>query len=199
MGTNIEEPFEEENHSGYAKKIMSQLPKVGYINEKPIAYGEKNYKGDTSATPKNTINIKQFVKKLISKEDPLFIHKSLGLFALFSFTYRYAYVLPTTGTLGFDGHWFDHLTMVLHMLLAVSSLIFDVMRHRILSKPTIIWQEYRLHAINFTAGCIIVYSFAILWPLEDCLITRIALFCCRISIHLVADEITRRYGPDDPK
>merc|ERR1719273_1332493 len=85
------------------------------------------------------------------------------------------------------------------MGLSASSLIFDVMRNRILSKPTIIWQEYRLHAISFTTSCMLVYSFGQFWPLEDCLITRVAIFCNRLSMHLVADEITRRFGPADPK
>lgn len=137
------------------------------------------------------------MKKLITKEDPLYLHKILGLSALLSFAYRYAYVFPTTGTLGMDGSWFDHATMAIHMLLSCSSLIFAVLQTRILSKPTIIWEEYRLHAIAFTARCCLVYAFGMFWPLDDCLVTRAVLFCTVLSMHVVADEITKRYGPED--
>jgi hypothetical protein len=118
---------------------------------------------------------------------------------LISFFYRYAIVLPNQGNLGFDGRWFDHFTMAMHMGLSCSSLIFAVMRDRILTKPTIIWQEYRLHAITFTTGCMMVYCRGMWWPLEDSIISRVLWFCSRMTIHLAADEITRRFGPDDPK
>lgn len=137
------------------------------------------------------------LKKLVTKEDPLFLHKILGLSALLSFIYRYGYVFPTTGTLGMDGTWFDHATMAIHMLLSTSSLIFAVLQTRILSKPTIIWEEYRLHAISFTTRCVLVYAFGLFWPLEDSWVTRVALYCTVLSMHVVADMITERYGPED--
>ena len=53
--------------------------------------------------------------------------------------YRYVYVYPTTGSLGFDGRWFDHSTYALHLSLSLSSLIFEVLHYRIMAKPLIIW------------------------------------------------------------
>lgn len=78
-----------------------------------------------------------------------------------SFIYRYGYVYPTTGTLGFDGKWFDHFTMAMHLALSCSSIIFDVLVKRIMSKPLIIWHEYRLHTMIFTLRCVSVYLFGI--------------------------------------
>jgi hypothetical protein len=64
---------------------------------------------------------------------------------------------------GINGHWtwFDIVTIVLHLALSFSSIIFHVLRHRILSKPLIIYEEYRLHAMVFTARCASVWAFAV--------------------------------------
>jgi hypothetical protein len=97
----------------------------------------------------------------VTKEDPIYLHKTLGLFALCSFVYRYGIVFRRQGNLGFDGHWFDHLTIFLHLMLSCSSLIFEVLAKRIVNKPLIIWEEYRLHAMVFTLKVTSVY----LWGL----------------------------------
>ena len=63
-------------------------------------------------------------RKLITHEDNQMIHKTLGLCSIVSFVYRYGYVYNTTGTLGFEGTYMDWVTMVIHTLLAFSSIIF---------------------------------------------------------------------------
>lgn len=94
-------------------------------NGKDFSYGET--KEEYRATKKDWLcTCKQLKKKLVTNEDPIYLHKTLGLFALCSFVYRYGYVLPTTGTLGFNGHWFDNLTVFLHLALSCSSIIFEV-------------------------------------------------------------------------
>ena len=142
---------------------------------------------------------KFLVRKLFTKEDPRFLHKSLGLLALVSFVYRYFFVLRLTGNLGFDGSLFDWLTIALHMGLSASSMIFHVLARRILNKPMIIWKEYRLHAIVFTLRCCSVFAFARLRPsdLAGTDVEGILLWALVISHHLVVDEITRRFGPED--
>jgi len=55
------------------------------------------------------------------------LHKTLGILSLLSFIYRYLYVFPMTGTLGFEGSTFDYVTLALHMALSSSSLIFHVL------------------------------------------------------------------------
>ena len=141
---------------------------------------------------------KYLYKKLFTKEDPIYFHKTFGFLSLLSFIYRYGYVFPREGHLGFDGDWFDYLTLAIHMTLSGSALIFHVLPQRILKRPLVIWEEYRLHAIIFTLRCISVAMFAQHWPRFDNDIDHIALFALVMAHHLVVDEITRRYGPGDP-
>lgn len=101
------------------------------------------------------IDMKFLATKLFTKEDEYFIHKSLGLGCLISYCYRYFYLLPRTGSLGFErGGLIDYGTLLLHGLLSCSSLIFHVLERRISNKPMIIWEEYRLHAIVFSLKAI---------------------------------------------
>ena len=113
------------------------------------------------------------LSKLKTKEDRYHIHKTLGMLALCSFFYRYFYVYPVKGTLGFDGPesenaWFDWATMFVHTLLAFSSMLFRVPKKRIPAKPMVIYEEYRQHAMVFTARCLTVFSLAYLFPCAPC-------------------------------
>lgn len=136
------------------------------------------------------------ISKLKTKEDPLHIHKTLGILSVCSFIYRYAYVYNQLGNLGFDGDWFDWATMVLHTLLAFSSIIFRVPSKRIDKKPMIIYEEYRQHAMVFTHRCFAVYAAAILWeffyPGQNRPFVLIPLIVC--AHHVLVDDITRRHG-----
>lgn len=117
---------------------------------------------------------------------------------MFSFCYRYLYLFPTQGNLGFTGTWFDHLTYIMHLALSCSSIIFEVLQKRIVSKPMIIWHEYRLHAMVFTLRCCSTYLIALYSPFGDTYLGRAVQFCFVLAHHLVVDEITRRHGPTDP-
>ena len=134
------------------------------------------------------------IKKLFTKEDPIYFHKVFGFLSLLSFIYRYLYVFPMTGNLGFDGTWFDYLTLALHMALSTSSLIFHVLPQRILKRPLVIWNEYRLHTIVFTARCISISLFSQFWPWFNNEFDYFALLVTVLVHHLIADEITRRFG-----
>eukprot|EP00462_Mataza_sp_D1_P002754 CAMPEP_0175103020 /NCGR_PEP_ID=MMETSP0086_2-20121207/8812_1 /TAXON_ID=136419 /ORGANISM="Unknown Unknown, Strain D1" /LENGTH=219 /DNA_ID=CAMNT_0016377999 /DNA_START=44 /DNA_END=700 /DNA_ORIENTATION=+ len=137
-------------------------------------------------------------KKLFTREDPVYLHKILGLLALCSFIYRYAFVYVQNGNLGFEGSAFDWLTMALHFALSSSSLIFHVLLKRIANKPMVIWHEYRLHAIVFTLRCVFVYMAAVFRPFaEGSTADRLMHLPTVLIPHLLADEITRRYGPAD--
>lgn len=145
-------------------------------------------------------------------EDKFHLHKTLGILSVLSFVYRYAYVYPTTGTLGFDGQSkLDWMSLIVHALLAFSAIVFRVPARRIADKPFIIYEEYRLHAIVFTSRSVIVAALALFaathlgggggtnnlqegqrWPdleLPLWLIPVIVMVC-----HLLVDEITRRHG-----
>lgn len=68
-----------------------------------------------------------------------------------------------------------------------------------MSKPLIIYEEYRLHTMIFTLKTVSTY----LWGLYalpyfgDTYQSRILQFVFLQSHHLVVDEITRRHGPED--
>lgn len=143
--------------------------------------------------------------KLFTREDPLNLHKTFGLLCLASFLYRYFWVFPrlTSGkSLGFvDGSVFDWATMLCHLALSSSSLIFHVLLRRNLARPFTIWNEYRLHAIVFTMRCVSVYAWAVLRPMQRLgfgpTAERLVQPMLVLAHHVLADEITRRYGPED--
>jgi len=91
-------------------------------------------------------------KKLFTKEDPIGVHKYLGLFCLLNFIGRYAqmYFFDPAAGLGTRGHpWFSMACLLPHALLSLTSLIFHtVPKERVVGKP-MIWQEYRVHNIIF--------------------------------------------------
>jgi len=96
--------------------------------------------GDAATTPPSFVfryllHEDAEVGKLFSREDPLNLHKTLGLLAIASFTYRYGFVFQARGDLGFDGTIFDWVTMGLHLALSLSSVIFHVPAKRIAKKP----------------------------------------------------------------
>ncbi len=132
------------------------------------------------------------IKKLVTKEDPLMIHKVTGIFALFSFVYRYAYRWPTTGSLGFAGAPFDTFTMVMHMVLSASSIQFRVPSFRQPRRPTMIWNEYRLHAILFTARCCLVYILGRRAPDAG----AVSRYAVTMSMHVIVDYVTKLYGSE---
>lgn len=137
-------------------------------------------------------------QKLVSKEDPQYLHKILGGSALCSFAYRYGYCYNVYGNLGFEGTWFDHFTMIMHMALSCSSLIFHVLPLRIIKRPLIIYEEYRMHAIFFSFRALLVYLIGYFKPMEGSSLNNLIHLPAVMIIHLCADEITRRYGPNDP-
>jgi len=118
------------------------------------------------------------LSKLVTSHDPHHIHKTLGAACLLSFAYHYCMIWPLTGSLG--ASW---PVLVLHTALSVSGLAFTVPAHRIKRWPTMIWEEYRLHAVVFTFRAPIVAALDG-WPR----LAGIAL------VHLAADEVTSRYG-----
>ena len=167
MGKVIDEPFDGEEHSDKARSYFgTRIPQIGTVLDKDLA-AKLEIEYDVEYKHSYCCSRKYVVKKLVTKEDPIYFHKTFGLLSLMSFVYRYFYILPMTGTLGFDGSWFDYLTLAIHMTLSSSSIIFHVLPERILRRPLVIWEEYRLHAIIFTARCISVALFSQLWPKQN--------------------------------
>lgn len=117
------------------------------------------------------------------------------MLSICSFVYRYGVVYPSRGTLGMaDGTTLEWGTMALHLLLAFSSIIFRVPEKRIETKPMIIYEEYRQHAMVFTLRCFSVFAASALlptyWPeAPSCVIPIIVALH-----HLKADAITAKHG-----
>lgn len=118
------------------------------------------------------------LSKLVTSQDPHHIHKTLGAACLLSFVYHYGIVWPWTGSLG--ASW---PVLVLHTALSASGLLFTVPNKRIKRWPTMMWEEYRLHAVVFTFRAPIVAALDG-WPR----LLGIGL------VHMAADEVTDRHG-----
>jgi hypothetical protein len=176
------------------KKEPTETVAEEETREGPAA-DRRGYQAWTQKLPAG--KFRSIIAKLFTNEDNLQIHKTLGILSVVSFLYRYFWVYPTTGTLGFDGSWFDHATILCHMLLATSSLIFHVIRRRIFNRPMIIWEEYRLHAIVFSTRCMSVYAMGTFRPFEGMLIERFMIPLVVLAHHLVADYVTKIHGSKD--
>jgi hypothetical protein len=93
--------------------------------------------------------------QLITKEDPLHVHKILGVLVLCSYIWRLPKVLSYESDMGFRSHpeW-TLPTFVLHACLNLTSFKFHIPSLRIKSGGGRIWPEYRLHSLIFGARCI---------------------------------------------
>ncbi len=149
----------------------------------------------------------RWIQKLFTKEDPIGIHKFLGVFVLLHFAFRFMQMLfgdPSAGfgtRLGKGPGIIAPLCLVPHGLLSLSSLIFHtVPRERVVGKP-MIWQEYRIHNICFGLRSVITGLFAWLtiYMGNTPAWRRIAVTaCCTTALvaNVVADEGTRRLRVD---
>lgn len=130
------------------------------------------------------------LRRLVTKQDKFNIHKLLGSLSISNFIYRYFHVYPSQGNLGYDGTWFDWLTMGIHITLACTAIIFHVPKKRIPDKPMVIYEEYRMHAMIFTLRCFFVFALATLFPKRPWYVTPLVV---RLHHHQ-ADRITAEYG-----
>jgi hypothetical protein len=122
----------------------------------------------------------------LTQHDPLHLHATLGFSCLLSFLYFYASMI---------WHWdlprVPPSIMVLHCTLSFSSLLFTVPMKRNLKNPTIIWEEYRLHACAFTLRSLVIHMVATMPPSPATSFLRLCVVMCT---GLAADYITKRWG-----
>ena len=103
---------------------------------------------------------KTVLDKLVTKEDPFHVHKTLGLACLFIYAVRFYHYYS-------DGRESDCFfathpqytlpTFILHVLLNLTSLIFDIPQKRI-SSGYRIWPEYRWHSLIFLCYTLLVMT-----------------------------------------
>ena len=116
--------------------------------------------------------------KLVTAADPYHLHKTLGTASLASFAVHYAVYWPRYGTL--SASW----SMIwLHLALSLSGLQFRVPAKRIEKWPTMIWEEYRLHAVVFSFRALAVAALDGVFRLLG-----IGL------VHVLADLVTEVHG-----
>jgi len=89
--------------------------------------------------------------KLITAHDRYHLHKTLGAAALTSFAVHYCVHWPRTGALA--ASW---PAIFLHLALSTSGIVFTVPVKRITKWPTMMWEEYRMHAIVFSYRALVV-------------------------------------------
>lgn len=118
------------------------------------------------------------LRKLVTRHDCFHVHKILGTACLVSFMYHYFVHWPATGSLG--ATW---PAVALHLALSLSGLQFQVPAKRIKKWPTIIWEEYRLHAVVFSFRAVVVAG-----------LSGFGRVCGIAAVHLMSDEVTRRFG-----
>jgi hypothetical protein len=86
-------------------------------------------------------DLNEWKRQMITKEDPMHIHKSLGILCLLSFLWRYAHV--GSSDMGFLSHpQYTIPTLTLHLMLTLSAFEFKIPARRI-KDGTRIWPEYR--------------------------------------------------------
>ena len=85
--------------------------------------------------------------KLVTREDPNFIHKFFGISCLVNFIYQFTH-LVIYGSMNLMNNKHTPLLLFIHSGLSLSSLIFHVPLNRHKGAP-MIYKEFRLHSIIF--------------------------------------------------
>ncbi|KAL3922475.1 MAG: hypothetical protein SGPRY_004548 [Prymnesium sp.] len=105
---------------------------------------------------KGSIGVCRLVpQNLFSHEDSGNVHKLLGFACLLHFAVRCLFI---TQDMGFDASWLTPLSVCMHAMLSLSSLIFQLPKVRI-KEGSRIWPEFRLHSIVFalrSMSCLLV-------------------------------------------
>lgn len=130
--------------------------------------------------------------KLFTREDHFHVHKIFGFFAIFNFIFRYSFVYWNKGNLDVVGTRSDWIMMISLIVPPIAALQFHVPAKRMMKKPMVIWEEYRLHALVFSLRGFSVYLFGLYAP--DVSYKWLLQFTFIMSHHLIVDEITRRHG-----
>lgn len=209
-------------HSAHAYAMLKDFVVVENHNrdcEETTMIQEEKTTADTSSssssssvaaaatTPPITRKRPRWQQKLFTKEDPIGVHKYLGIFCLLHYAFRFGQmyfgdISAGYGTrLGKGPSIWPALCLLPHALLSLSSLIFHtVPRERVVGKP-MIWQEFRAHNIvfgirsvlcAFLAWLSVYFNHQVPWR-------RIAVVgscMTALAANIVADEATKRLRSD---
>lgn len=126
----------------------------------------------------------QYVKRLVTQEDPFHIHKTMGVFCLMNFVVQFC-LYATTGNMVLS-----RIIMLPHILLHATSFLFKVLERRPVSQEgrivgkmsMFIWKELRLHSLSFGSRSVLV----VMYPSLS--------FIFVVVNFIVADIVTHYYG-----
>lgn len=133
--------------------------------------------------------------KLITSHDPFHVHKTIGVFVLLHYLYRF-FLLFTTGSAFPEEEPAVQasICVAVHGVLSWSSLLLPLPSKRNFQGP-MIWPEFRAHSITFASRHVVatIVSLNHLWPTNVWLdvVAKIALVW---GTQRVASEITNRIG-----
>jgi hypothetical protein len=222
-GKDASRAFHAADHSKEAHKLLTRfaIPAAGAVpsnNTYMDATVQNTIRmlettaSTSSKCPVSVPNIERkrprWIQKLFTKEDPIGIHKFLGIFVLLHFVFRYTQMFfgdPSAGLgtrLGKGPGILAALCLIPHGLLSMSSLIFHtVPRERVVGKP-MIWQEYRVHNIAFGLRSVItgLLAWFTIYNGNTPSWRRLAVIgscVTALAANIVADEGTRRLRVDN--
>jgi len=152
QGKDATKAFLAAGHSKHAADLLDRLPVITHTgtqagNSQPV---------EAESGLVEQVKKRARWKKLFTFEDRFNIHKTLGVYVLLHYAYRYTLALRCSdSTGGLAGGAVIPLLMVwTHAILSLSSLIFQVPKERVEGKP-MIWSEFRAHNIIFAMRSII--------------------------------------------
>jgi len=186
---NATKAFDAAGHSKEAYEMLQQFV---------IPDGDETTTPTIPTTPTTPQRFHRIRHKLFTREDPIGIHKYLGIICLLNFIGRYQQMLltttnPTAGLARRGG--FAFVCLFAHAMLSLSSLIFHtVPKERVVGKP-MIWQEFRMHNIIFGVRSVIsamVTSVALWYPQQHA-IRAVAIWVASLSVvgaNVLADIAT---------
>lgn len=187
--------------AGHSKRAVEML--------KDFAITEAPVETSTIATHyQDTTFLARAKKKLFTKEDPIGIHKYMGIFVLLHFIFRYGQMFfgdPSCGLgtrLGKGPSILPALCLIPHAVLSLSSLIFHtVPKERVVGMP-MIWSEYRIHNIGFGVRSVVCafLAFATFYSNQSPVWRKVAIWGSGLSVivaQVVADVATERLRVDN--
>ena len=132
-----------------------------------------------------SVNIEN-VFKLITNEDPNYIHKILGGICMTNFFYRYYHIL-LYGNSNLDNPLGVYL-VTLHGVLSLSSLIFHIPSIRNRSAP-MIYPEFRMHSIIFALRAVFCFylsyfQFHFIYKIGVCYLTMICADIASVNYNI---------------
>jgi len=149
--------------------------------------------GGEQAVAAPTAKRRSPLRGLFTTEDPYNAHKSLGLFAIVHFLYRFVHV--GDADMAFTTNWETAICLSVHALLSASAFVFRIPKKRIADGDRI-WPEYRWHSVIFayrSLACLLVTWLEKRYGLPPMYVANAAIV---IATHVAADFASWSVGDD---